>query len=129
MHKAPANQVVKNVIDVVQSVSTKTNAVLNARGVNIIRDFGPRGIRVYGARTLSTDPELRYVNVRRYLIYLKRSIGKGTGWAVFEPNAKPLWAKIRGTISDFLLSEWRSGVLSQVLLPNKRTLFVATVLQ
>jgi hypothetical protein len=55
-----------------------------------------------------------YVNVRRYLIYLERSIGKGTEWAAFEPNAKPLWAKNRGTISHFLLSEWRSGVLTGV---------------
>ena len=109
--KAPADQVIKNVIDVVQSVSTETNAVLNARGVNIIRDFGPRGIRVFGARTLSTDPELKYVNVRRYLIYLETSIWKGLQFVVFEPNADPLWAKIRGTIIHFLISEWRSGAL------------------
>ncbi|MDP2702710.1 MAG: phage tail sheath C-terminal domain-containing protein, partial [Candidatus Rokubacteria bacterium] len=74
--------------------------------VRAIRDF-----RVWGGRTLSTDPEWKYVNVRRLFIYLEASIDKGTQWAVFEPNAEPLWAKIRRAVEDFLTSEWRSGGL------------------
>lgn len=111
VHKAPANQVVKKVVEVVNDVSEESQGLLNLRGVNVIRDFGRLGIRVWGARTLDTGPELKYVNVRRYLIYLERSIEQGTQWDVFEPNSEGLWGRLRQTVEQFLLAEWRNGGL------------------
>jgi len=78
---------------------------------NSIKSFPGRGIRVWGARTLSSDAEWRYVNVRRYFNYLEESILQGTQWAVFEPNDDRLWGTIRRTISAFLVTEWRTGAL------------------
>ena len=68
-------------------------------------------MRLWGARTISSDPEWKYVNLRRYFAYLERSIDKGTQWAVFEPNGERLWANVRRTIEDFLLNEWLNGAL------------------
>ena len=85
--------------------------VLNPEGINCFRFFEGRGIRLWGARTISSDPEWKYVNLRRYFAYLERSIDKGTQWAVFEPNGEPLWANVRRTIEDFLLNEWQNGAL------------------
>jgi phage tail sheath protein FI len=76
-----------------------------------VRFFPGRGYRVWGARTVSSDPEWRYVNVRRYFNYVSSSIDRGTQWAVFEPNNEALWANIRDTISSFLYTEWVSGAL------------------
>ena len=70
-----------------------------------------RGIRVWGARTLSSDPEWKYVNVRRLLIYLEHSIKKGTAWTVFEPNNDVTWSKIKLAIENFLMQTWRNGML------------------
>ena len=81
------------------------------RGINCIRAFPGRGIRVWGARTLSSDPAWRYLNVRRLFNYLEKSILNGTDWVVFEPNDDALWAKIRRTIASFLVNEWRKGAL------------------
>ena len=86
-------------------------AVLNPEGINALRFFQGRANRVWGARTMSSDPEWKYVNVRRLFIYLEHSIDKGTQWAVFEPNNERLWASIRQTIEDFLLVTWRTGAL------------------
>jgi len=77
-----------------------------------IRSFEGRGLRLWGARTTSSDPEWKYVNVRRLLIYLEHSIDRGTQWAVFEPNDEPLWTNVRGTIENFLTLEWRNGALA-----------------
>ena len=85
--------------------------VLNPIGVNCIRTFGTRGIRVWGARMLSSDAEWRYVNVRRLFNYLEESILNGTQWVVFEPNDYALWARVRRTITAFLTNEWRKGAL------------------
>ena len=85
--------------------------LLNPVGINCIRSFPGRGIRVWGARTLSSDPAWRYLNVRRLFNYLEESILLGTQWVVFEPNDHALWARIRRTISAFLISEWRKGAL------------------
>ena len=78
-------------------------SVLNPEGINALRFFEGRSNRVWGARTMSSDPEWKYVNVRRLFIYLEHSIDKSTQWAVFEPNNERLWASIRQTIEDFLL--------------------------
>jgi phage tail sheath protein FI len=79
------------------------------RGVNVVRVHDDGAIRISGARTLSTDPDWQYVNVRRYVAYLERSIGEGTQWTVFEPNGEPLWAEVRRAVSDFLMDEFRHG--------------------
>ncbi len=84
---------------------------LNPEGVNVLRAFEGEGIRVWGARTMSADPEWKYINVRRYLIYLERSLDRGTQWAVFEPNGEELWATVRRTVEDFLGAQWRVGSL------------------
>lgn len=85
--------------------------ILNAEGINCFRFFLGRGMRLWGARTLSSDPEWKYVNVRRYLDYLERSIDRGTQWAVFEPNGEALWARVRALVEAFLNDEWLRGGL------------------
>lgn len=111
VHKAPANEVVSNAIALEVPINKAQQDVLNPLGVNCIRFFEGRGIRVWGARTVSSDPEWKYLNIRRYFLYLEASIDRGTQWAVFEPNGERLWANIRSTISDFLYNEWVSGAL------------------
>ena len=81
------------------------------RASNCFRFFEERGMRLWGARTISSDREWKCVNVRRYFAYLAHSIDKDTQWAVFEPNGEQLWANMRRTIEDFLMNEWRSGGL------------------
>ena len=85
--------------------------MLGPLGINVIRRFQSRGIRVWGTRTLSSNGLWKYVPVRRLFIFLERSIFEGTQWVVFEPNDDALWAKIRRTISAFLVNEWRKGAL------------------
>lgn len=113
VHKAPANAVVRGVLDLHTNITSRQQDLLNPQGVNCLRDFraGGRGIRVWGARTMSTDPEWRYISVRRLGIYLQESIEKGTAWAVFEPNDEPLWLKVRRSIENFLMILWRNGAL------------------
>lgn len=109
--KAPANETVTGAIGLQRDVHFGEQEVLNPIGVNCIRALPNRGIRVWGARTLSSDPEWKYVNIRRYFLYLESSIDRGTQWAVFEPNGEALWANVRNTVSDFLYNEWISGAL------------------
>jgi len=109
--KAPANEVVNLAIGFEKTLNKAQQEVLNPEGINCFRFFEGRGFRLWGARTISSDPEWKYVNVRRYFAYLERSIDKGTQWAVFEPNGEALWANVRRTIEDFLLNEWQSGAL------------------
>jgi phage tail sheath protein FI len=82
-----------------------------ADGPNVVRRGKDGAIEIAGARTLSSDPEWKYVSVRRYFIYLEHSIDRGTHWAVFEPNGEELWANVRRVISDFLFDEWQQGAL------------------
>ena len=111
VHKAPANEVVLGITKFMQNVTYARQAVLNPEGINALRFFPGRSNRVWGARTMSSDPEWKYVNVRRLFIYLEHSIDKSTQWAVFEPNNEALWANIRQTVSDFLLTTWLTGAL------------------
>lgn len=111
VYKAPANEVVNLAIGFEKFLNQSQQEVLNPEGVNCFRFFEGRGMRLWGARTISSDPEWKYVNLRRYFAYLERSIDKGTQWAVFEPNGELLWANVRSTIGDFLLNEWQSGAL------------------
>lgn len=111
VHKAPANEVIRGVTSLETNITSTEQELLNPIGVNCVRSFPGRGIRVWGARTLSSDAAWRYVNVRRLFNYLEESILQGTQWAVFEPNDPALWARIRRTISAFLTNEWRKGAL------------------
>lgn len=111
VHKAPANEVVQGITKFVKNVTYGQQGVLNPEGINALRTFPERGDRVWGARTMSSDPEWRYVNVRRLFIYLEHSIDKSTQWVVFEPNNEALWASVTQTIDDFLLATWRTGAL------------------
>lgn len=109
--KAPANETVTGALGLERAISFGEQETLNPLGINCIRALPNRGIRVWGARTISSDPEWKYVNVRRYFLYLESSIDRGTQWAVFEPNGEALWANVRTTISDFLYNEWVNGAL------------------
>jgi hypothetical protein len=111
VYKAPANEVVNLALGFERSLNKAQQEVLNPEGINCFRYFEGRGMRLWGARTSASDPEWKYVNVRRYFAYLERSIDKGTQWAVFEPNGEQLWANVRSTIADFLLDEWQNGAL------------------
>lgn len=111
VHKAPANEVVRGAVSLDVQITRNEHDLLNPTGINCLRSFPGRGIRVWGARTLSSDPAWRYLNVRRLFNYLEESILAGTNWVVFEPNDDALWAKVRRTISAFLVNEWRKGAL------------------
>ena len=111
VHKAPANEVVRGVLRFSRDVTTGEQDVLNPEGIDCLRFFEGRGYRVWGARTITSDPEWTYVNVRRLFIYLEHSIDRSTQWAVFEPNNEELWLKIRLTIESFLYTVWRTGAL------------------
>jgi phage tail sheath protein FI len=121
VHKAPANEVVQGIINRDISgngplefpISKGIQDILNPRGINCIRDFRSdrRSVRVWGARTMASDGEWKYVNVRRLFIYAEESIDEGTQWVVFEPNSEETWAKVRRSIGNFLTRVWRSGAL------------------
>jgi len=107
--KAPANEPVIGALGLEFDIDKAAQDVLDPRGVNVIRRFPRRGIRVWGARTLSADTDGRYVSVRRLFIFLEHSICRSLQWAVFEPNAPPLWDRVRDAIRQFLTAQWRQG--------------------
>jgi phage tail sheath protein FI len=109
--KAPANEIVQGLDRFESNIDKGRDEVLNPEGINALRFFPDRGYRVWGARTLSSDPLWIYINVRRLFIYLEHSIDKSTQWAVFEPNNEMLWQKIAQSVRDFLLPQWLSGAL------------------
>jgi phage tail sheath protein FI len=109
--KAPANEVVRGALRFESDINFAQNQLLNPIGVNCLRYFPGRGFRVWGARTAGSDPEIKYVNVRRYLLYLEASIDRGTQWAVFENNGPRLWNNVTETVESFLYNEWVSNNL------------------
>jgi len=109
--KAPANEVVRLAIDFEQRLNKAQQDVLNPQSINCFRYFPGHGFLLWGARTISDDPEWKYVSIRRYFAYLEHSIDKGTQWVVFENNGPQLWLNVRHTIEDFLLNEWKMGGL------------------
>ena len=112
VHKAPANEVVRACTGLASSYNTAEQDLLNPKGVNLIRSFPGRGIRVWGARTATSNATWKYINVRRLFIYLEESIRANTNWVVFEPNTEALWGRVKRTIEMFLASTWRSGALA-----------------
>jgi uncharacterized protein len=111
VHKAPANEVIRGAIGLEMQITKSEQDILNPIGINCLRAFPGRGIRVWGARTLSSDASWRYVNVRRLFNFIEKSIQTGTQWIVFEPNDADLWARIRRDITAFLTNVWRTGAL------------------
>jgi phage tail sheath protein FI len=111
VHKAPANEVVRGAITLETNTTPREHDQLNPVGINVVRSFPGRGVRVWGARTLSSDANWRYINVRRLFNYVEESVFEGTQWVVFEPNDMDLWQRIRRTITAFLLRTWREGAL------------------
>jgi uncharacterized protein len=113
VYKAPANVVVQDALGLEISINTAQQEALNPIGINCLRDFrsSDYGFRVWGARTLSGDPQWKYVNVRRYFLFLEQSLQNSTNWVVFEPNGPTLWSAVATTVTDFLYNEWREGHL------------------
>jgi len=111
VHKAPANEVIRGATGLPVQLTRGEQDALNPIGVNCIRAFPGRGIRIWGARTLSSDPAWRYINVRRLFNMVEESIERGTQWVVFEPNDPDLWARVRRDVTAFLRTVWSSGAL------------------
>ena len=112
VHKAPANEVVRACTGLEYGYNNAEQDRLNPAGVNIIRAFPGRGIRVWGARTCSSNGNWKYINVRRLFIFLEESIKANTNWVVFEPNTELLWARVQRSVELFLSSIWRGGALA-----------------
>jgi uncharacterized protein len=111
VHKAPANEVVRGAVALELQITKGEHDQLNPVAINCIRSFPGQGIRVWGARTLTSDPEWRYLNVRRLFNFVEESILSGTNWVVFEPNDPKLWDSVKRTITMFLRRVWRDGAL------------------
>jgi phage tail sheath protein FI len=111
VHKAPANEVIRGVLGLGINLTSAEQGVLNPVGINCVRVFPGRGIRIWGARTLSSDPAWRYLNVRRLFNFVEKSIEGGTQWVVFEPNDYALWQRVKRDVSAFLRRVWMDGAL------------------
>ena len=113
VYKAPANEVIRGIADLEVKLMKEQQDILNPRNINVLRNFREdnRGLRVWGARTLSSDPDWKYINVRRLFIFIENSIDRGTQWVVFEPNDESLWQRVKRVITAFLTQVWRDGAL------------------
>ncbi len=118
VHKAPANEKINGALGLEKTdsgdariITKGLQEVLNPKGINCIIPFPGRGIRVWGARTISSEPLWKYINIRRLFIYVEKSIENATQWVVFEPNNERLWARVKQTITQFLTGIWREGAL------------------
>src|SRR3954451_15528794 len=111
VHKAPANEVVLGALGPALQVTHSEHGRLNQVGINVISAPPGRGVRILGGRTLSSDPEWRYINVRRLMNFIGKSVMAGTQWSVFEPNDRMLWTQLSIAVSNFLPRVWRSGAL------------------
>lgn len=112
VHKAPANEVVRACVGLDVQFNKGEQDILNPKGVNLIRAFPGQGIRVWGARTATSNASWKYINVRRLFIFIEESIKANTNWAVFEPNDEQLWVRVKRTIDVFLTGMWRNGSLA-----------------
>jgi phage tail sheath protein FI len=114
VHKAPANEVVRSIREFAANITKREQDILNPQNINVLRAFPGRGNRVWGARVLTSDPAWRYINVRRLFLMIEESIDEATQYAVFEPNDETLWARIRQSVTNFLITQWRIGALQGV---------------
>ncbi len=130
VHKAPANEVISSIIGLEQIINKGEQDILNPlpNNINVHRDFRDRGrgMRVWGARCITSDPDWKYINVRRLFIFIEKSIEQGTQWVVFEPNDEPTWARVRRSVTNFLTNVWRDGALQG---KNLRKLFLLNVIE
>jgi phage tail sheath protein FI len=111
VHKDPANEVIVGIDSLQLQISNQDQTQLNPIGVNALRHFKTQGNLVWGGRTTSSDPDWKYINVRRLFIFVEKSIEQGTQWVVFEPNDEPTWARVRRSVSGFLTRLWMDGML------------------
>jgi phage tail sheath protein FI len=111
VHAAPANEPVRGAVELQHEITKDEQDLLNPKGINCLRSFQGRGIQLWGARTTSSDPSWKYINVCRLFLYVEQSIEEGTEWAVFESNDKDLWARVRQSVENFLTTVWRDGGL------------------
>ncbi len=111
VHAAPANESVRGALELQHDITKDEQDILNPKGINCLRSFQGRGIQLWGARTCSSDPSWKYINVRRLFLYIEQSIEEGTEWAVFESNDRDLWARVRQSVENFLTTVWRDGGL------------------
>jgi hypothetical protein len=109
--KAPANEELLSVLDLEFPIDAATQDGLNPEGINCLRAFPGRGLRVWGARTLSQDTDWRYINVRRLFLTLTRWIDRNLTWAAFEPNTPRLWLRIQRELNVYLAKLWQAGAL------------------
>jgi phage tail sheath protein FI len=111
VQKDPANEFINGITQLQVQTNDQQQAILNPKGVNVVRYFKGYGNLVWGGRTTSSDPDWKYINVRRIFIFTEKSIQRGTQWVVFDSNFEPTWARVRRSVSDFLTGLWRDGVL------------------
>ena len=111
MHKAPANEPVLGITELVTSVSDREQAALNVKGINIIRHRAGAGIRVWGARTIAANALWNYVNVRRLFLFIERSVRDSVNWAVFQPNTNQTRNNLKNSIAAFLFRCYNMGML------------------
>jgi phage tail sheath protein FI len=109
--KAPANEVVLGALRFERNINFAEQGALNPLGINCLRFFPGRGYRVWGARNATSNSEIKYVNVRRYLVYLEHSVDNGSQWAVFENNGPLLWARVKESVEEFPYNEFAEGNL------------------
>jgi uncharacterized protein len=111
VHKDPANELIRGIDSLQFQIVAQQQAILNPRGINVLRNFVGAGNLVWGGRTTTTDPDWKYINVRRLFIFMEKSIERGTQWVVFDINDEPLWARVRRSVGDFLTRLWMDGML------------------
>lgn len=113
VHKAPANEVVRGILAFDNVLDNAAQSILNPLNLNCFRDFRAqnRGLRVFGARVATSNPEYKYINVRRLILMIEQSLDIGLSWALFEANERQLWIRIKQSVTDFLTTLWRSGAL------------------
>lgn len=108
---APAGVPVAGARALSQDLNTAQSDLLVSRGINVLRNLPGKGLVIWSARTTSEDPEWKYIGLRRLMIFVEESIRRGLQWAVFEPNAAPLWATARGSVDTFVAGLWSTGAL------------------
>jgi phage tail sheath protein FI len=112
VHKAPGNEAVTGIVGLSQTYTQRRQDLLNPGGVNLIRAFPGRGMRLWGARNATDDTKWRYINVRRLFNMIETSVDQATQWVVFEPNTAPTWIRIKVSVENFLEQQWRAGALA-----------------
>lgn len=115
VHKAPANELMRSIRGFSQTITKREQGILNPQNINVLRAFQGRGNRVWGSRVITSDSAWRDVPVRRLFLMIEESIDEATQWVVFEPNGEPLWARVRQSVTRFLISQWRLGALQGVI--------------